>query len=136
MKTLQEFLNANAVEGLTKEIAVSERIKDENGELYKFKIKTMTQKELDNLRAKSTTYGKGNKKIWDNAKFNSAVVINNTIYPNFKDAENLKKLGAVTPEDYLDKVLLAGEINRLSIEIMSFSGFNQDINELIEQAKN
>lgn len=52
------------------------------------------------------------------------------------DRFTLKKLNCSTAEQYLNKVMLAGEIERLAREIFVFSGFGQNINELIEEAKN
>ena len=38
MSTLQDFLNRNLVDNLTKEVAISDRLRDENGALLKAKI--------------------------------------------------------------------------------------------------
>ena len=53
-ETLQEFLNQNLVEGMTKEIPVSNRLRDSNGKLFTAMIKTVTQKEVKELRRKHT----------------------------------------------------------------------------------
>lgn len=136
MKTLQEFLNANLIEGLTKEVPISERLKDENGELYKFKIRTITHEEVIELRTKAAKHGKDGKTAIDAGALDRSTVIAGTLEPNFKDAESLKAVGAATPEQYLNKVLLAGEVEKLAEKIGNFSGFNQNINELIKEAKN
>lgn len=64
------------------------------------------------------------------------IVINHTVEPNFKDAESIKKMGVMTPEDYLHKVLLPGEIDDLALKIQELSGFNKDFEELVDEAKN
>lgn len=133
---LQEFLNSNIVEGFEKEVCLGERFKDENGNCLKFKIKALSQEEFEQARKKATTITQNGNVIFDNMLFNNAIVINNTTEPSFKDAKSIKELSCVTPEQYLNKVLLAGEINTLSEEIVNLSGFNNDINQLVEQAKN
>ena len=41
--TLQQFLNQNTVDGIFKEVVVSNRFKVDNGEIFNFKIKDITQ---------------------------------------------------------------------------------------------
>ena len=136
MSTLQDFLNRNLVDNLTKEVAISDRLRDENGALLKAKIKTMTVKELNALRKDNTKINKKGKPEVDTEKLNTAIVIENTIDPNFKDAESMKLTGCIKPEQYLDKVLLSGEVATLSDEILKFSGFNTSMNELVYEVKN
>lgn len=136
MSTLQDFLNENVVVGVTSEVAISPRFKDKEGELLKFKIKASPSPEFESIRKRATTIGKKGKVDFDTHQFNTAIVIGNTIDPNFKDAESLKKVGAINPEDYLNKVLLSGEIAALSEEIQKLSGFNVDMDTLVTEAKN
>ena len=136
MSTLQDFLNRNLVDNLTKEVAISDRLRDENGALLKAKIQTMTVKELNALRKDNTKINKKGKPEVDTEKLNTAIVIENTIDPNFKDAESMKLTGCIKPEQYLDKVLLSGEVATLSDEILKFSGFNTSMNELVDEVKN
>ncbi|WP_138751800.1 phage tail assembly chaperone [Paenibacillus sinopodophylli] len=134
--SLQDFLNQNVVDGVTDEVAISDRFKDNEGNLYKFKIKAMSGDDFNSIQKRSTTVGKRNKVDFDSRRFNAAVIIENTIVPDFKDAESIKKLGVATPEQYLNKVLLAGEQAELSIQIQRLSGFDKDMNDLVEEAKN
>lgn len=136
MRTLQEFLNTNPVENLTKSVAISERLKNDEGKLYQFKIKAMTDHEFEDLRKRSLNIRKGGKFELNLQQFNSLVVINNTVEPDFKSAENIKAVGCTTPQQYLSKVLLAGEIAELSAQIQRFSGFDTDLNDLVEEVKN
>lgn len=139
MSSLQEFLNNNPVDNLTAEVVVSERFRDKNGNILKFKIKAMTNEEFEEIRkaAMRVSFSKGKRSLdFDVRRFNELIVINNTVDPNFKDAESIKKLGCVTPEQYLNKVLLAGEIAELAQQIQKLSGFGKDMDELVEEAKN
>lgn len=134
--TLQDFLNAHPVDNLTEEVVISDRFKDADGNLLKFKIKAMTNPEFDELRKRSTEIKKNRKIEFDVSKFNCGVVINHTLEPSFKDAESIKKLGCATPEEYLNKVLLAGEIATLAEHIQRISGFTTEMSELVDEAKN
>lgn len=136
MSTLQDFLNSNPVEGLTEDVAVSSRFKDADGNLLKFKIKAMSGPEFEDIRKRSTTILKKGKVDFNAQRFNTTCVINNTVEPSFKDAESIKKLNCNTPEEYLNKVLLPGEIATLAEHIQKLSGFETDMEELVDEAKN
>ncbi len=115
---IQEFLNANRIDNIFKEVKVSDRICTADGKPYLFKIKALSMEEFQRAKAKTDKSGRGSLN-----GFKSAVVISGCVEPNFKDAKSLKALGAALPEDYLKKVLLAGEISRLAGEILKLSGF-------------
>lgn len=136
MSTLQDFLNSNPIEGLTEEVVVSSRFKDGEGNLLKFKIKAMNGSEYEDARKRSTTIQKKGKVEFNVQRFNNTCVINQTLEPSFKDAESIKKLGCNTPEEYLNKVLLPGEIAALVEHIQKLSGFDADMQELVDEAKN
>lgn len=136
---LQEFLNKNKVDGIQDEVAISKRLTNpETGELYKFKIRALTEKEYESARNEATTLPKKKKDRvkFDNALFNEKVIISACIYPNFKDAESIREAGCIAPEEYLHKVLLPGEISDLSNAITKLSGFDEDMEDLIDEAKN
>lgn len=137
--SLQEFLNNNPVEGATTEVVISQRFRDENGKLMPFKIKAMTQDNFEALRKRATKISveRNNQKVeFDSSAFTMNMVIEQTIEPNFKDADSINKLGCVSPEQYVNKVLLAGELQELSNQINAFSGFNVNLQALIDEAKN
>jgi hypothetical protein len=134
--SLQDFLNDNPVDGLTEEVAVSPRFKDKDGHLLKFTVKAMTGQEFEEIRKASTQVKKGRKVEFDAQKFNLRIVINHTVVPDFKDAESIQKLGCRTSEEYVNKVLLSGEITTLVQKIQELSGFDVDMEELVEEAKN
>ncbi|MGK5512054.1 phage tail assembly chaperone [Brevibacillus formosus] len=135
MSTLQEFLNANPVDNLTEEVYISERFKDEDGNAFLFKIKAMTNKEFNDIRKRATKV-KGRKAEFDVEAFNRSIVIQHTIVPDFKNAESLQGLGCMTPDQYLEKVLLSGEIVELASQIQKLSGFDVEMEALVEEAKN
>jgi hypothetical protein len=134
--SLQDYLNANPVDNLTEDVIVSPRFKDKDGNLLKFKIKGMTNREFDEIRKAATMVKKGRKVEFDAHKFNLQMVINHTIEPNFKHADSIQKVGCSTPEEYVQRVLLAGEVTTLASKIQELSGFDVDMETLVEEAKN
>ena len=136
MSKLMNFLIENSVEELTEEVPVGEGFKDNEGNSLKFKIKAVPSDEFATLQKQCTVTRKKGKVEFDSKKFNEQIAINYTIDPNFRDAEAIKKLGVLTPEQLLNKTLLAGELTALVEAISKLSGFDQDIDELREEAKN
>ena len=126
-----QFLIDNPVDNLTDEVIVSSRLAK-----FPFKIKGMTGPEFSEYQKLSTKISRHKKVEFDSKTFNELVVLNHTLNPNFRDAESIKKAGCATPEQFLYKSLLAGEINELAQQITALSGFDKDIEDTVEEAKN
>ena len=140
MSLLQDFLAENQnIDEIKEEVAISPRFKDKDGNLLKFKIRPMSGDEFGMFQKACTKINMNGKKretSFDSGKYNVMCIVNCCLDPDFRNAEFLKKVGAVTPEQAVSKVLLAGEIVELGNQISSLSGFDIDINEEIEKAKN
>jgi len=131
MSNLVNFLIENPVDNLVEEVVVSSRLKQ-----FPFKIKGMTGPEFAEYQKLSTKIGRHKKVEFDSGLFNQLVVLNHTIEPNFRNAEAIKQANCATPEQFLYKSLLAGEIAELSQRISALSGFDKDMEETVEEAKN
>ena len=127
---LSEFLSMPDVSDIEEEIFVSER-------LGKFKVKVMTMDELSDYR-KLSMQGKLTKSgsNLNIAKLSLLIAAGQTISPNFSDPEFLKKANCRTASEFMSKKLLAGEITTIATEIQRISGFDTDINDTVEEAKN
>ena len=79
---------------------------------------------------------KGGKIDFNAKRFNQLLIVNHTVDPNFRDAELLKKAKCVTPEQLLNKMLLSGEIQVLSEQIRIVSGFEDSLDDLVDEVKN
>jgi hypothetical protein len=130
MSELLQFLAENNITEITKEINVSKRMPE------KFKIKTMVQSKFNELQKKCTSKTTKEGTSFDGGKFNVLAILECCIYPNFNNADFVNSMKAVTPYEAVCKCLLPGEISELSAKIQELSGFNTDINEEIEEAKN
>ncbi len=131
MSNLMQFLIDNPVDNLTDEVIVSARLAK-----FPFKIKGMTGPEFSEYQKLSTKISRHKKVEFDSKVFNELGVLNHTIEPNFRDAESIKKAGCQTPEQFLYKSLLAGEISELSQQISILSGFDKEFEDEVEEAKN
>lgn len=130
--TLEDFLATHTVENLTEDIILNERLKD-----FKFTIGSMTRDELEKYQKLCIIRDKkGNVIKQDSMKFSELVIVNHLLYPNFKSAEFLQKIGVNTPSQGLSKVLKVGEITALSEKIMKFNGFDEDFEDIRTRAKN
>jgi len=136
MTALTDFLLANPVNTIEEEVVVSKRLKDADGNLLKFKIKPMLNEEYLEYQNQCTVPKKGGKIEFNTKKFNQLLILNHTVEPNFRNAELIEQAGVRTPEQLLNKVLLAGEIQVLSEQIRNISGFEDSLDDLVEEAKN
>lgn len=129
MNSLEDFLTLPDVDNIEEEVFVSQR-------LGKFKIKAMTSDEFSDYQKRCR--GKISKKgaNFDLEKFNLLIVAGQVTYPDFNNADFLKKANCNTALEFINKKLLVGEITELSRQIQKLSGFDTDINDDVEEAKN
>lgn len=126
-ETLTDFLLNNEVGSLTKDVYISTRIK------FPFKIKAMTNDEMDKIKRKLAGFKGNNEALLE--KYYDEIIVNQTVEPAFNAKEFIDKLQVVNGVEAMHKVLLSGEIVELRNQILEFSGFNIDINRLIQEAK-
>lgn len=128
-QTLEDFLVSNPV-NLEDEVKISDRIP------FNFKIHAMSNELYSELQKRYTKMFRKGRMSFDGTGFNIGLIVECCDYPNFKNADFVKKVGAVSPEDAVKKTLLPGEISNLSGFIQELSGFDKDTEELREDVKN
>ncbi len=133
---LQDILNLNAICDIFSYVEIGNRLKDEEGNNIKFKIKPLSYEEFGRLKKKATIIGKDGSQIIDEARLNMLCIIESTLEPSFKDISSLEKMKVNTPEQYLNKVLLSGEVENLIREILKISGFLEDMEGFVSDIKN
>lgn len=131
MSELMDFLieNENVTEDI-EEISLSERLKG-----FKFKIKPISGKDFHKLKAECRTIRKKNVNF-DDAAFNEKLILKCCVEPNFSDENAIEKAKVHTPNALINKVLKAGEITDLANAITALSGFDEDPEVTVEEAKN
>ncbi|MDR1066468.1 MAG: hypothetical protein LBL35_03400 [Clostridiales bacterium] len=126
MDDLMNFLLENDIADISEEVIISKRVP------MKFGIRPMTKNQhADFIKRCRLRNGE-----FDDAKFQTIVCLDCTEKPNFRDAQAIAKAGVITGEELLTKTLLPGEISALHAKICALSGFDTDINEDVEMAKN
>lgn len=120
----------------TVEIVISKRFLGEDGKPVPFRIRALTQEENDELTKKSMHLVKGGRrgeKELDRIGYNRRILVAATVSPDFSNEELCAAYGTMDPLEVPGRMLLAGEYDRLSREILALSGFDEDLEE---QAKN
>ncbi len=120
----------------TVEIVISKRFLGEDGKPVPFRIRALTQEENDELTKKSMHLAKGGRrgeKELDRIGYNRRILVAATVSPDFSNEELCAAYGTMDPLEVPGRMLLAGEYDRLSREILALSGFDEDLEE---QAKN
>ncbi len=137
MSALKAFLRP-PVTGVTKQVIVSDRFKDDEGNPVPFVIKAINQKENEKLarmsRKASNVKGTPVESL-DNLLYTKRLVLACVQEPDFSDQEMCKYYGTEDPLDVPSQMLSVGEYNRLSEAILELNGM-RDSKELLEDAKN
>ena len=132
MNDLQLFLISNPVDNIVMEVKLGGRLS-----AFTFKVKALDGKQYNEYQTLAVENPNSNKKRSFNAKkFNELIIVNCVIEPNFKDADFIKKLGVPDAISAVYKTLASGEIAELSEQILSISGFGNEIEDAVEEAKN
>jgi hypothetical protein len=73
---------------------------------------------------------------FDRQGYINELVASAVVYPDLKNAELQKAYGVLGEVDLLKKMLLIGEFAVLAQKVQELAGLDEDINELVEEAKN
>lgn len=136
MSKLSAFLHPVQV-SLEKEIVISDRFQDENGNPVPFKIRSITQEENENLLKKARRVRKVNGQLQeytDTTNYSRSMVVAATVEPDFSSKEMCDAYGVLDPNMVPVRMLLTGEYAKLLQEITELSGLGDDL--AAEEAKN
>ena len=134
LTTLETFLADNPQDNLSDEVEVSSRLTAAG---FKFKISAPTGDQFSQYQKEAISIGRRRKMDFDSRRLNELLIVNHTLVPNFRSTAFLQALKVTTPEQAVNKVLKAGEIQDLSTSIQKLAGFQAEDGEgLDDQAKN
>lgn len=132
MSELSNFLLENTISDLTEEVELTGRLKGK-----KFRIKVATADEYAQYVKVCQKIIPGKKEFqMDADRFRLLLLKNHVVEPCFTDAKLLEEAKCNTPEQFINSRLLIGEQSVLQEAILTLSGFNTDLKEDIEVAKN
>ncbi|MDR2360760.1 MAG: hypothetical protein LBD85_05725 [Oscillospiraceae bacterium] len=141
MKNLQSFLEPIGKDE-KKTLVISERFIDpETKKPIPFEIKVVTTKANASISKRSKRLigkqrsGEPITEI-DGNKYSSLLIVEGTVYPDFRNAELAAGYGLADPADVVDEMLYPGEKEKLANAIAELSGFNLNPELIEEEAKN
>lgn len=142
MSNLKAFLSQNAVKEENVKLVASKRFLDEEGKPMEWEIKAITSEEDEQIRRLCTrkvqVVGKRGQ-FTQETDFNAYVgklAAACTVFPNLKDVE-LQDSYHVMGDDLLLKTMLkAGEYADYLGKVQEVNGFEQTLEDLVDEAKN
>lgn len=138
---LSFFMPGKAEEVKEIEAPISKRFKDNNDKVIPFKFKPISTDRVDEIEKTSMKSVIKNNKVvgkeLDNSRFMARIAVETTTYPDFKAAEMRKAYKEEDPVDIAKKVLnIAGEYANWIAKAAEINGFEDDLEDLEEAAKN
>lgn len=140
MSNLSCFLAGNVEKRENKKVVVSERFKN-NGKPVEWEIRSISAEEDEALRKACTRkvpiVGKKNQftQEFDGNAYLSKLAAKAVVYPDLSNAELQNSYGVMGAEQLIKVMLYKDEFDKLT-ECLVESTDTEDINELIEEAKN
>lgn len=140
MGDLKAFMQPSAMDQ-TEKIIVSDRFKDDKGNVVPFVIRAISQEVNESLAKQASRPKKKNGVIIGNEidtdKYSNLLLMTCTVTPNFKDSELCAYYKTHDPSEVPGRMLLPGEWKKLTSAIMTLNGYGEDpTNILEEEAKN
>lgn len=138
MSELSRFLKQNKKKRENEKYIATKSITDENGNPLEWEIKPIRTKEIEDIRSECVQIQKNSKKQkFDSAKFNRKIAVAGTAFPNLDNKELQDSYGVYGAEQLIQELLdNAGEYDNYVEKILEISGYDKDIEEIEEEAKN
>ena len=141
MGSIKAFLQPPVMEE-TKEVIVSKRFKDENGNPVPFVIRVIDQETNDKLINQATRKTRKNGQIirdFDEERYAKLLLSSCVVEPDFKNSEICAYYKAIDPLDVPGRMLNVGEYNYLVKKIRDLNEIalsDEEFEGLVEEAKN
>lgn len=138
MATLKGFLNPIKVE--ERDVIISDRFIGEDGQPLPFRIKPVGNDVMSALEQEAVeqTTGKG-KSVGiktDTRKYINGLLAASVVSPDLDAVDIQDAYGASSARELIDKMLLAGERNRLLEAVNEINGLDKNLDDMVKEAKN
>lgn len=117
---------------ITREIEISDRFCDEDGNISTFTIKSLT--EIENEAIKTECFDSNGN--FDKTKYQIKIICKSVINPSLSNSELQAYYKVLGEEKLVKSMLLSGEYEFLCNEVMKICGFNEDFFEKVDFLKN
>ena len=135
MNTFDLFFKENRSERECYFAEVCKDIKDEKGNVVKWKLKPLSTSEEEEIREEATESINGNLRLNMN-KYIEKLISASVVYPNLYDASLQDSYHCKTPEELLKQIInVPGEYSALAKLVQEKNGF-KSLREEVEEAKN
>ena len=143
MSNLSRFLKQNKKQRETVKYAPTKALVDDKGNPLEWTIKPITTKQNDDIRDSCVIEVpvSAKKGVYRN-KFNASLyqaklLVASTVEPNLYDAELQDSYGVKTPEELVKEMVdNPGEYGDFIQFVTKFNGFDDTIDDKVEEAKN
>ena len=138
--SLSAFLNPIKEENI--DYIASKRFVDENGEAVKWVIKSITSEEDEAIRKSCTKKvqvpGKKGQFTMetDYESYMGKLAANCTVYPNLNDAELQNGYNTMGSDKLLKAMLKPGEYALYLRKVQEVNGYDEPLEDLVDEAKN
>lgn len=143
MTDFKSFMKANKEKTGTVKYAATRTLKDAEGKPLEWTLKPVSSIEEEKIREKcmieKQVPGKRGQKVkeLDSSLYIAKLICAAVVEPNLNNAELQDSYEVSTPEALLyEMVDLAGEYANFAAFVQKISGLDEDINDLVETAKN
>lgn len=143
MGNLSAFLKKNKKEKKTTEYPATKSLCDENGEPLKWTIRALTTKESERIREECTIEipvkgkpGMYRNKV-DTHKLLTKMICAAVVEPDLNAVELQNSYGVMCAEDLIDEMVdNPDEFGNLAAFVQQYSGFEETLQEKVDEAKN
>ncbi len=140
---LSAFLKKNKKYKENVEYKATASLCDENGEPLSWKIKAISTDEYERIREKCTTEvqvtGKPGiyRQKFDSSRFIALLMCASVAEPDLYNKELQDSYGVMNPEDLIKQMIdNPGEYNEFAEFIQKFNGFDETLQDKVNEAKN
>lgn len=143
MSNLSRFLKQNKITKKNEKFAPTTSLLGEDGKPLEWEFKHITSKQNEELRENCTIdvqiTGKPNmfRQKLKTSQYLAEMIVASTVVPNLYNTELQDSYGVKTPIELLYALVdNPGEFTELEAWVQKFNGFDQTIEDKVEEAKN
>lgn len=137
---LKGFFKENAIKANGIKYVASERFLDENKKPIEWEIIPVSSEIAEELKKQAMKKVQVKRGVFQNVtdldKYACLLAVACTAYPNLNDEDLQNSYGAMGAEELLKKMLLPGEFAEYMLKVQEICGFDKNMNDLVEEAKN
>ena len=129
---INQFFKENRKDKKKELFAVSQRFTDDNGEALKWELRPCSTKKVEAIRNQCIS----KDGVSNGAKFALLLSAATVSWPNLNDSSLQDSYGGKKAEDLLYELVYPAELDVLEAKCLEINGYSENLETLVEQAKN